>query len=238
MLSGALTCILLIEIASGLPLMNSNAASAKSANDNTLFEGEIDASQEKTHLYDDANQFENSTDAAANSTEHELFEGDLEISEEMIRYYYDVDKFENITGKQFKFHSGSREKRGAARNRDLWPDATVYYSYGTGISTSRAYTIRDAMDRWEDGTCLRFIPKTTETNYIDFVDRGDNRCNTNSIGMNARDSQHINLGADRCYGFVPHKVGHALGFFHEQSRPDRDSYVRIVWSNVAKRWQR
>ena len=47
--------------------------------------------------------------------------------------------------------------------------------------------------------------------------------------------QVINIGTGCEYkGLVQHEILHALGRVHEQSRPDRDFYVRINEANIQQ----
>ena len=56
-----------------------------------------------------------------------------------------------------------------------------------------------------------------------------------SVGMRYwRDGvQELSLGGGcNAKGTIMHEMMHALGFWHEQSRPDRNQFVEILWENI------
>jgi len=72
--------------------------------------------------------------------------------------------------------------------------------------------------------------------FLNYAPHGGGKC-ASYVGMNylARegDGQPIFLDS-HCMvkGTIQHETMHALGFWHEQSRPDRDSFVTIIYGNI------
>ncbi|WP_461611934.1 M12 family metallopeptidase [Cytobacillus kochii] len=111
------------------------------------------------------------------------------------------------------------------RNR-RWPNKTVFYSFDPSFPDKQR--IDDAINHWESKTSMRFIQRTNEANYVHFVKADGCSSYVGMIGG----KQEIRL-ADGCHwGIVVHEIAHAIGFWHEQSREDRNRFVTIHLENV------
>ncbi|KAH0500281.1 Meprin A subunit beta [Microtus ochrogaster] len=90
--------------------------------------------------------------------------------------------------------------------------------------------ILNAFERYRLKTCIDFKPWSGEANYIS-VFKGSG-C-WSSVGNRHVGKQELSIGenCDRI-ATVQHEFLHALGFWHEQSRSDRDDYVTIVWDRI------
>lgn len=148
-----------------------------------------------------------------------LVEGDMRLTKKQV---YNIEHGLDVD---------SSRKRGSIADNSLWPNGLVPYEIHPSISgIPRAVNaINQGLAEWTSKTCLRFKEREGESDYIIFGDGGG--C-WSYVGRRGG-RQPISL-SNGCWwrGTVTHEIAHALGFYHEQSRPDRDEFVTILWDNI------
>ncbi|XP_034036231.1 meprin A subunit beta isoform X2 [Thalassophryne amazonica] len=110
-----------------------------------------------------------------------------------------------------------------------WPTTIPYYLEDSLDMNAKGVVLK-AFDQYRLKTCIDFTPWKGEENYIS-VFKGSG-CYS-SVGNRRVGKQRLSIGknCDRL-GTVEHEFLHALGFWHEQSRSDRDDYVNIIWDQI------
>lgn len=142
-----------------------------------------------------------------------------------------VDEIEATDGVvQLPGPSGDEPQSGVVVDgeRFRWTNGLVPYEIRAGFSASDRQEILEAIAHWHAKTNLRFVPRTSQADYVFF--RPGSGCSS-FVGMRGG-AQPITLAGGCSKGNVIHEIGHAVGLWHEHTREDRDTYVTVHYGNI------
>ena len=81
-------------------------------------------------------------------------------------------------------------------------------------------------------TCIKFKPKKSGDKSFIYITNKKRGCHSKLGFLNAPQQLNLEFPGCRRHGTIIHEFMHALGFYHEQSRPDRDNYITVNFNNV------
>ncbi|XP_057372024.1 hatching enzyme 1.2-like [Daphnia carinata] len=144
----------------------------------------------------------------------------------------------------------NRDVNGNSTNRQavgdsphLWPNGIVPYVIDNKYDAASKAIILDGIAEFGKYTCIKFVPRTTQSDYIIFTEHSSGLCWTGKWGERQLEVgrlggvQYVSLiVAKNCLRKfnVMHELMHSLGFYHEQQRDDRDKYIKVFYDNIVE----
>jgi len=120
---------------------------------------------------------------------------------------------------------------------DRWPDGIVPYAYHPSLSAIQQANVEEALARLNSRTRISLVPADSAeaAGYDDYVlFEPSNGC-ASYVGRQLTENAQSLWVADSCsVGSIVHEIAHAIGLFHEHTRPDRDNKVTIAWDEIIE----
>ncbi|CAF3391332.1 unnamed protein product [Rotaria sp. Silwood1] len=102
------------------------------------------------------------------------------------------------------------------------------------FTAAQITTITNAMRKIEQQTnnCIRFVARTTQPTWVRIY--AGTGCWSYMGRTKTSGAQDLSLQKSGCVtqNIVIHELLHAVGFAHEQTRPDRDQHVTVNYNNI------
>ncbi|NXC14338.1 MEP1A protein, partial [Corythaeola cristata] len=122
-----------------------------------------------------------------------------------------------------------RNARNALRDETYRWQFPVPYILSDGLDLNAKAVILQAFEMFRLKSCVDFKPYEGESTYVFFI-KGSGCW---SMVGDLQTGQNLSIGSGCDHkAIVEHEILHALGFYHEQSRTDRDDYVTIWWDEI------
>ena len=120
------------------------------------------------------------------------------------------------------------------RIQNRWPANILPFQIDPAIAgnpTALGF-VNAAIQHWNSNTPFRLIPRSTETDFVIFQPN-PTACSSavGKIGGAQQISCALASGNFNASSVI-HEIAHAIGFWHEQSRSDRDAFVTIVTAAI------
>uniref|UniRef100_A0A8C9G505 Metalloendopeptidase n=1 Tax=Pavo cristatus TaxID=9049 RepID=A0A8C9G505_PAVCR len=211
--------MLLIFIVSLLPSVLGFPIQDNYENSTAIF-----AATESTQVTTEEDIYDSPSPTETDSEDEVIFNRILEVNKDSSQYLQEGDIV-------------PQRSRSAINCRNCyWPQSRdgivrIPYVLDPTYGENHVKGIHEAMAEFETLTCINFVKRKTERDYL-IIKSGDG-CWSNYGKVGGRQTVSVMKGGCMWKGIIQHELDHALGFLHEHSRSDRDRYVRIMWEYIS-----
>lgn len=114
-----------------------------------------------------------------------------------------------------------------------WSDYNISFFIASGFSNTVKAIIYSGIGMVNAAMISSQLSEVSSQSLASIVFVPDSQSSYSSVGKQpGGNTIHIWNNSSLYDGSVAHEILHTLGFSHEQSREDRDSYVNILWNNI------